>query len=220
MGLDFFEDVDDADFGAMLEGEGGEIKSGFTPGEKVSGTVIEITSNSILVDVKATSEGIIDRSQFEEDGELTVSVGDTVDAFFAGVINGEIILTGKMKSQDADRAEQGMASVGREALPCEHRFRGRPVVDEPLPPGEGPRGSSQPQRRRDLLGQRLQLVRNLHGTDPSRASRRSRIVGPHLDLAEQGELTRSILGTRHRAAEYPPTPAGTNLPGHRRGFGV
>ena len=50
--------------------------------EVVSGTVVGITQDGVLVDVGYKSEGIIPRSQFADDnGELTIAVGDTVEVF-------------------------------------------------------------------------------------------------------------------------------------------
>jgi small subunit ribosomal protein S1 len=118
-----FGGEEDVDFESMLEGAASEFKSGFNPGEKVTGSIVDITSNSILVDVKATSEGIVDRQQFEEDGELTVAIGDSVDLFFSGMINGEITLTGKMKGQDVDRAE--LENACNAGIPIEGKVTGK-----------------------------------------------------------------------------------------------
>ncbi|MFV2082635.1 MAG: 30S ribosomal protein S1, partial [bacterium] len=50
--------------------------------EVVPGTVIGITDEGVLVDVGYKSEGMIPRNQFyDEEGELTVQVGDSVEVF-------------------------------------------------------------------------------------------------------------------------------------------
>ena len=50
--------------------------------EVVTGTVVGISQDGVLVDVGYKSEGIIPRSQFaDESGELTIAEGDTVEVF-------------------------------------------------------------------------------------------------------------------------------------------
>ncbi|MEM1246362.1 MAG: 30S ribosomal protein S1 [Acidobacteriota bacterium] len=83
--------------GAMPEGEGAELQDGgltyeqlvemydesmrhLTEGEIVKGTVIEITSNDVIVDVGYKSEGLIPIREFTtREGELQVGVGDDVE---------------------------------------------------------------------------------------------------------------------------------------------
>ncbi len=116
-----FEDVE-FDFGKMLDEGVDELKKGFTPGEKVAGVVVDITRSSILLDVNAKSEGILDRSLLEEEGELTVKVGDTVEAYYVGQDGGEIVLTTKMKSQDVDDAE--LENAFNAQIPVEGKVEG------------------------------------------------------------------------------------------------
>lgn len=53
-----------------------------SPGEKINATVVGIDKETIFLDVGTKSEGIIEASEYiGEDGELTLSVGDTVDVF-------------------------------------------------------------------------------------------------------------------------------------------
>ena len=50
--------------------------------EVVTGTVVGISNDGVLVDVGYKSEGVIPRKQFEdEDGELSIDVGDSVEVF-------------------------------------------------------------------------------------------------------------------------------------------
>jgi small subunit ribosomal protein S1 len=110
------------DFGAMLEGGGNDLKRGFNPGEKINGIVTTITANSILLDINAKSEGIIDRSQFETEDGLSIRTGDSVEAYFVGMEHGEIALTTKMKSQDVDRAE--LQNAYQAGIPVEGKVTG------------------------------------------------------------------------------------------------
>ena len=49
------------------------------PGTIVSGTVVEITNDSVIVNAGLKSEGVIPKNQFiSPEGELEVAVGDSV----------------------------------------------------------------------------------------------------------------------------------------------
>lgn len=69
----------------------------FEIGSKVSGRIIAIDSKSVFVDINAKSEGIINREELlDADGNITVGIGDMIDAYFVSEKNGEIMLTVKM----------------------------------------------------------------------------------------------------------------------------
>ena len=76
----------------------------FTPGDKVSGEIIAIDRRSVFVDINAKSEGIINREEFlDKEGNLTVSEGDIIDAYFVSDKHGEITLTVKMTGKFVNR---------------------------------------------------------------------------------------------------------------------
>lgn len=55
----------------------------FKPGQKVTATIIEISGESIFLDVGGKSEGIVESAEFKnEDGEITVVAGDRIDVYF------------------------------------------------------------------------------------------------------------------------------------------
>ena len=69
---------DEEDFEALYEASIKDLRER----EVVSGTVIGINDEGVLVDVGYKSEGLIPRKQFcDEEGELTVEVGDSVEVF-------------------------------------------------------------------------------------------------------------------------------------------
>ncbi|MCP4176224.1 MAG: S1 RNA-binding domain-containing protein [bacterium] len=69
----------------------------FKPGTKVSGEIIAIDRKSIFVDINSKSEGIINREELvDKEGNLTVKVGDKIEAYFVSDRNSEISLTVKM----------------------------------------------------------------------------------------------------------------------------
>mgnify|MGYP006300479759 CR=1 FL=1 len=110
------------DFDAMLDGATQAPKSGFNPGEKVTGTVAGITDTSILVDIGGRSEGVIARSQLEKDGELTLRHGDPIEAFFVGLEDGEFTLTTRIQGQDIDDSE--LVHAAENQLPIDVKVTG------------------------------------------------------------------------------------------------
>ena len=69
----------------------------FNPGTKVTGTIIEIDRRSIFVDINSKSEGIINREELvDKEGNISVEVGDKIEAYFVSDKGGEITLTVKM----------------------------------------------------------------------------------------------------------------------------
>mgnify|MGYP005856524305 FL=1 len=59
------------------------------PGSIVTGTVVEITNDSVIVNAGLKSEGVIPRSQFlSPEGNLEVAVGDTVAVALDAVEDG------------------------------------------------------------------------------------------------------------------------------------
>lgn len=81
-------------FDNVLEKQLNRLRTGFEPGEKVSGVVTAIDPNGVFVDVGARCEGIIDRNELEDkDGNLTVAVGDAVEAYYIEGGEDELQLT-------------------------------------------------------------------------------------------------------------------------------
>jgi len=59
------------------------------PGQKISAEIVGITAESVYIDLGGKTEGIIDIDEFrKDDGTLSVSVGDTIEAFFVSVSDG------------------------------------------------------------------------------------------------------------------------------------
>lgn len=53
-----------------------------SPGQKVTATIVGIDGETLFLDVGAKSEGVMDSSEcVDENGSLTVSIGDTIEAY-------------------------------------------------------------------------------------------------------------------------------------------
>jgi len=111
------------DFAAMLaEFEPAARGSGPKRGQMIRGRVVSISGNSVFLDLGGKSEGAIDREELvDANGELTVSVGDSVEARVAEVDGpaGCVVLRRSIaKGADAAEALRGAyeASIPVEGL--------------------------------------------------------------------------------------------------------
>jgi small subunit ribosomal protein S1 len=91
------------------------------PGQKVKTRVISIRGDAVYVDLGGKSEGVIDLAELTgEDGNVTVAVGDEIEAFFVSVQNGARKLTTKVRGYSTltlaeirDAYEAGMPVSGK-----------------------------------------------------------------------------------------------------------
>lgn len=69
----------------------------FTPGQKVTATVIDISGESVFLDVGGKSEGILDSSELKDEaGEVTAAAGDRLEVYFLRSSGAELIFTAKL----------------------------------------------------------------------------------------------------------------------------
>ncbi len=101
---------DDGDFGAILAAYDAWSKDPEI-GEKVTGTIVAIGDEVAFVDLGAKSEGTVDRAELvDEDGRLTVAVGDEVEAMVAAVDDaGNCVLRVRPGRGEVARAELRLA---------------------------------------------------------------------------------------------------------------
>ena len=86
---DDVQNAGDIDFGAILE-QFEQEQTIFHPGELVEGKVVGISDRGILIDFGYKSEGIAPVEDFTgEDGNLTVSVGDSVEVVLRSMHSGD-----------------------------------------------------------------------------------------------------------------------------------
>lgn len=124
-----FKDSDDeTDYGA--QGEFAEMfhdsLKQLQVGEIVKGVVVQVTQDMVLVDVGYKSEGCISSSEFvDENGQLTVSVGDEVKVLFERAENerGYIVLS--KKKAESHVAWEKIAEAGGEGGIIEGKITGK-----------------------------------------------------------------------------------------------
>jgi ribosomal protein S1 len=75
------------------------------PGQKISTTIISISKESVFLDLNAKSEGILPLSDIQnDDGTLSAQEGDSIDVYFLGTKDGEMVFTTRISGDNADLA--------------------------------------------------------------------------------------------------------------------
>ena len=108
------------DFAAMLAAH--ETTSGrLQPGQKVSGTIIAITGDSVFVDVGIKVDGIMERKDIlDAEGKEGAAPGDAIEAWVIGVSAQEIRLSRSMSGSGVAALEEARDA----ALPVDGRVTG------------------------------------------------------------------------------------------------
>lgn len=103
---------DGEDFASMFEAYEAEMQDNVRVGDKISGTVISIDGAGVFVGVGAKRDGVVAREELlDENGELSVAVGDTVDLYVVGMSGGEIKLSKAMGGRGGfEQLEQAKAN--------------------------------------------------------------------------------------------------------------
>lgn len=115
-------DMGGDDFGAMFEAQQTELRSDPQPGEKVTGRVTAVDSNSVFVDLGAKSEGVLDVGEVtDRDGAVTVQPGQTVEAYCLSTDEERIRLTQRMTGEAADNA---LREAYQSGIPVEGKVTG------------------------------------------------------------------------------------------------
>ena len=91
-----------------------------SPGDPVGGVVAAVGPRTVILDLGAKMQGIVDRAQFEE-GIPLPAVGDRLDAYFAGMEDGaaRLVLTG---GADGVAVDESLQTALAAKLPVEGTF--------------------------------------------------------------------------------------------------
>lgn len=94
------EELPMEDFEALIE----ESLQQPSKGSVVTGVVAQITDSDVLINIGYKSEGVAPRAEFEENGELTVKIGDEVEIMIVNVSGGGgmVRLSKKILSEASD----------------------------------------------------------------------------------------------------------------------
>ena len=90
----------------------------FIAGEEVETTVVQISNDTVFIDLGLKSEGFVDKAEFTDDeGNCSLKEGDKIKVYFVGENRGEMHFTTKIKGENA----------GNEVL--ENAFKGNVPVE-------------------------------------------------------------------------------------------
>lgn len=96
-------------------------KTKLEPGQKIDAKVLLIGSEWIFLDVGQKGEGVLDsRELLDEEGNLTVSVGDRVGAYFLSRKGGELRFTTRLGGGSSGTAQ--LEEAWRSEIPVEGRI--------------------------------------------------------------------------------------------------
>lgn len=102
-----------ADFSEMIDAQLSGYRHGFDPGERVTGTVVEVGAAFVVLDIHAKREGVILRDEFlDENGGVTVELGASVEAYFMGVRDGAFLLSTRVTGAAAETSLRDAAASG------------------------------------------------------------------------------------------------------------
>ena len=110
------------DFAALLA-EHDAVADRVHPGQKVTGTIIEISGDSVFVNIGIKIDGVMDRKDIlDADGKETLAVGDTIELYVTGVSSQEIRLSRSMGGSGMAALEEARDAavplVGRVVATC------------------------------------------------------------------------------------------------------
>ncbi|MBI5485253.1 MAG: 30S ribosomal protein S1 [Deltaproteobacteria bacterium] len=99
---DDFEAVQDESdgelsFAEMFEQSSAKQSRWLEPGQKLTGRVLKVSAEWVFMDTGQKGEGVVDRKEFLDlDGNVTVSEGDSISAYFLSSSHGEMRFTTKI----------------------------------------------------------------------------------------------------------------------------
>ena len=89
-----------------------------SPGQKVLATVVDVSQDSIFLDVGGKSEGFMDRKELEDDtGTVSVKTGDTLEVYLLSTAKNEMLFTTKIGGGSSSRAH--LEEAYRSNIPLE-----------------------------------------------------------------------------------------------------
>jgi len=96
-------------------------KTQLEPGQKIDATVLQVGDEWVFLDVGQKGEGVLDRKELlDNEGELTVTVGDKVNAYFMSRKGGELRFTTRLGGGSSGTAQ--LEEAWRSEIPVEGRI--------------------------------------------------------------------------------------------------
>ncbi len=103
---------------ADLFKDNGPPKKQLSPGQKIKAVVVDVSQDSIFLDVGGKSEGFVDRKELEDEtGDVTVETGDTLEVYFLSSARNEMLFTTKIGGGSTSLAH--LEEAYRNGIPLE-----------------------------------------------------------------------------------------------------
>mgnify|MGYP003552456130 CR=1 FL=1 len=75
----------------------------FEPGQEIETTIVQISNDTIFLDLNQKTEGILDKAELQDaNGNINVKEGDKIKAFFISTKDGVPYFTTKISGENAD----------------------------------------------------------------------------------------------------------------------
>ena len=114
------EPNEEGSFAEMLE-QSMVGKTQLEPGQKIDATILQIGEEWIFLDVGQKGEGVLDRKELlDNEGELSVVVGDIVSAYFMSRKGGELRFTTRLGGGSSGTAQ--LEEAWQSGIPVEGRI--------------------------------------------------------------------------------------------------
>jgi small subunit ribosomal protein S1 len=109
----------DEDFAAMLEASMSGAAQ-LEPGQKITAKILQIGAEWVFLDVGQKGEGVLDVRELQnEEGELTVAVGDSISAYFISRAGGELRFTTRIGGGSSGTTQ--LEEAWRSGIPVDGR---------------------------------------------------------------------------------------------------
>lgn len=99
---------------------------GFQIGEEIETTVVQISNDTVFIDLGLKSEGFVDKSEFlDKDGNITIKEGDKIKVYFVSSNRDELHFTTRLSADKAAAAGlEILENAYKSGLPVEGKVEG------------------------------------------------------------------------------------------------
>ena len=90
----------------------------FEPGQEIETTIVQISNDTIFLDLNQKTEGILDKAELQDaNGNINVKEGDKIKVFFISTKDGVPYFTTKISGENAD--EQMLENAFNSEIPVQ-----------------------------------------------------------------------------------------------------
>jgi small subunit ribosomal protein S1 len=109
----------------MIDAKGSSIKTNFSVGSKVTGTVTKAGPEYLFVDIGARNEAVIAAAELKnKDGSVAVAPGDKISAYIVSDASGETVLSKSFTGKGRTAAVQELKDAMQSRVPVQGKITG------------------------------------------------------------------------------------------------